>query len=123
MKKFIVVLSLCASGMIANVHGQDPKNGSAAPATTSAAPVIVITPASTPADLAKAAIQAQGGDKFKNIQNMMLRGSIQLYAPNSIQSIPGSFSIVTAGDKLRMELDGRPAVVFKQIYDGQHSYT
>jgi hypothetical protein len=54
---------------------------------------------------------------------MMLRGSVQLYPPNSIQSIPGSFSIVTAGDKLRMEIDARPAVVFKQIYDGQSSYS
>lgn len=126
MKKSLVVLSLCASGLIANVQAQDAatKNGSAAaPATAAAAPAIVITAASTPADLAKAAIQAQGGDKFKNVQNMMLRGSVQLYAPNSIQSIPGSFSIVTAGDKLRMELDARPAVVFKQIYDGQNSFT
>ena len=43
----------------------------------------------------RAALQAQGGEKFRNVQNMILRGSVQLYAPNSIQSIPGSFSIVT----------------------------
>ena len=54
---------------------------------------------------------------------MILRGSVQLYPPNSIQSIPGSFSLVTAGDKLRMEIDARPAIVFKQIYDGQQSYS
>ncbi|HEY5405135.1 MAG TPA: hypothetical protein VIK24_19845, partial [Pyrinomonadaceae bacterium] len=51
------------------------------------------------------------------------RGSAQLYAPNSIQSLPGSFSIVTSGDKLRMDIDARPAFVFKQIYDGQNSYS
>jgi hypothetical protein len=54
---------------------------------------------------------------------MILRGSVQLYPPNSVQSIPGSFSIVTAGPKLRMEIDARPAIVFKQIYDGQQSYS
>jgi len=52
-----------------------------------------------------------------------MRGSVQLYPPNSVQSIPGSFSLVTAGPKLRMEIDARPAIVFKQIFDGQNSYS
>ena len=84
---------------------------------------MVITASSAPLELARAAFLAQGGDKFRGVQNMMLRGSVQLYPPNSVQSIPGSFSIVTAGEKLRMEIDARPAVVFKQIYDGQQSYS
>jgi hypothetical protein len=84
---------------------------------------VTITATSTPDELARAALIAQGGDKLKSVQNMILRGSVQLYPPNSIQSIPGSFSIVTAGDKLRMEIDARPAVVFKSIFDGQHSYS
>jgi hypothetical protein len=83
----------------------------------------VITPESTPMELAKAAITAQGGEKFRAVQNMMLRGSVSLYPPNSPNSIPGSFSIVTANDKVRLELDGRPIIVFKQIYDGQQSYS
>ena len=74
-------------------------------------------------DLARAAFAAQGGEKFRSVQNMILRGSVQLYPPNSVQSIPGAFSLVTAGPKLRMEIDARPAVVFKQIYDGQQSYS
>src|SRR4030095_15659940 len=124
MKKKYFLAGVISGLMTVNVLAQDnsAKNGSA-PAANTAAPAIVITPNSTPADLAKAAIQAQGGDKFRNVQNMMLRGSVQLYAPNSVQSIPGSFSIVTAGDKLRMEIDARPAVVFKSIFDGQHSYS
>jgi hypothetical protein len=93
------------------------------PAATTAAPAIVITPTSTPTELARAAFLAQGGDKFRDVKNMILRGSAQLYAPNSIQSIPGSFSITTEGDKLRMELDARPVFVFKQIFDGQNSFS
>jgi hypothetical protein len=46
-----------------------------------------------------------------------------LYAPNSTQSIPGGFVIVTAGDKVRLEIDARPAISFKQIFDGQRSYS
>ncbi|HEY6661059.1 MAG TPA: hypothetical protein VI031_07955, partial [Pyrinomonadaceae bacterium] len=84
---------------------------------------VVITPETSPLDLARAAFAAQGGEKFRSVQNMILRGSVQLYPPNSVQSIPGSFSLVTAGAKLRMEIDARPAIVFKQIYDGQTTYS
>jgi len=97
-----------------------PANGAATPATPAA---VVITAESTPAELARAAFLAQGGEKFRNVQNILLRGSVNLYPPNSVQSIPGSFSLVTAGPKLRMEIDARPAIVFKQIYDGENSYS
>ena len=117
------VLALVALTVVfsAAVLAQDPaKSGS----TNGAAPAAVtITPESSPKDLARAAFLAQGGEKFRSVQNMMLRGSVQLYPPNSVQSLPGSFSLVTAGEKLRMEIDARPAIVFKQIYDGEQSYS
>src|SRR5688572_6632307 len=86
-------------------------------------PAITISATTSPMDLAKAALAAQGGEKFKAVKSMILRGSVDLYAPNSTQSIPGGFVIVTAGDKLRSEVDARPAISFKQIYDGQQSYS
>jgi hypothetical protein len=119
--KVLLTSAGCLLLAFLTVAGQDPAtsgNGSAA-----VIPAVVITANSSPTDLAKAAIDAQGGQKFKDVKNMQLRGSVQLYAPNSIQSIPGQFSIVTAGDKLRMEIDARPAVVFKQIYNGEQTYS
>lgn len=110
-------VTLCAQEQTA----VKPATNGAAPAA--AAPAIAITPETTPIDLARAAFAAQGGEKFRSLQNMILRGSVQLYPPNSVQSIPGSFSLVTAGPKLRMEIDARPAITFKQIYDGQNSYS
>src|SRR6185295_15861933 len=82
-----------------------PAETNGTPSTTPATPSVNITPDTTPKELARAAFMAQGGEKFRAVQNMMLRGSVQLYPPNSVQSIPGSFSLVTAGDKLRMEID------------------
>jgi hypothetical protein len=124
--KFLA-LSVCLVGFgVASAQEHPPGNGvkTSTPATTSAVPpTVVITPESTPLELAKAAFTAQGGEKFRNVQNMMLRGSVSLYPPNSPQSIPGAFSIVTANDKMRMEIDARPIIVFKQIYDGQQSYS
>ena len=125
MKSLILrslALSICLIGFGATICAQE--NGSAktvAPAAT--APAVVITPESTPVELAKAAFTAQGGEKFRAVQNIMLRGSASLFAPNSSQSIPGSFSLITANDKLRMEIDARPVFIFKQIYDGQQSYS
>lgn len=120
----LVAAVLLISGMVFTSNAQENATKGATPApAASAAPAIVISPTSAPTDLARAAVLAQGGDKFRSVQNMMLRGSVQLYPPNSVQSIPGSFSIVTSGDKLRMEIDARPAIVFKQIFDGQNSYS
>ena len=81
------------------------------------------TTATSPLELARAALAAQGGEKFKTLKSMVLRGSVDLYPPNSTQSIPGGFVLVTAGDKLRIEIDARPAISFKQIYDGQQTYS
>lgn len=93
-------------------------NGTAA---TAAGPAITATTA--PIDLAKAALAAQGGDKFKSLKSMVLKGSVDLYAPNSTQSVPGGFVWVVAGNKVRIEVDARPAVAFKQIYDGERSFS
>src|SRR5690242_14838948 len=123
MKRFIFVLGFLV--LVAPLHAQEQKPA-AAPAngeTAAAAPAVVITDKSTPTEPARAAFIAQGGEKFRSVQNMVMRGSVQLYPPNSVQSIPGSFSLVTAGPKLRMDIDARPAIVFKQIYDGQNSYS
>ena len=54
---------------------------------------------------------------------MVLIGTVDLYPPNSTQSIPGRFVWVIAGDKILIDIDARPAVSFKQIYDGQRSYS
>src|ERR1700704_1103453 len=82
-----------------------------------------ITATSTPIELARAALTAQGGDKFKNLKSMMLIGSADLYPPNSTASIPGKFVIITTGDKVRIEIDARPIFNFKQIFDGQRSFS
>ena len=95
----LLTLSLCAVNAFAQA-GTNPSP--AAPAATTAsttAAAIAITPSTTPIDLARAALVAHGGEKFKTVKSIILRGSVDLYAPNSTQPRPGSFIIVTAGDK------------------------
>ena len=97
-------------------NGTPAANASAIPAPPA------ITANSTPVELARAALAAQGGDKFKNVKNIWLYGSVDLYAPNSTLPQPGKFSLVTAGAKMRLDVDS-PAFKFKQIFDGQQSYS
>lgn len=114
---FILILSTSPVSF-----GQEQSEPKGTSANGNTAPV-AITASTSPEDLARAALAAQGGEKFRKVQSMILRGSVDLFAPNSTQSIPGGFVIVTAGEKVRIEIDARPAVSFKQIYDGQQSYS
>lgn len=98
-------------------------NGSPMQAQTGPAPAAAITAATSPMDLARAAYKAQGGEKLKAVKNMVLRGSVDLFGPNSTQAIPGGFSLVFAGEKIRLEVDARPIFSFKQIFDGQRAYS
>src|ERR1700687_2696080 len=118
----LIGLIFCGS-VVGYAQGESPaKTGTPAASGLAAGP-ITITAATTPADLARAALAAQGGEKFRNLKNMILIGTVELYAPNSTQSIPGKFYIVTAGEKVIIDIDARPAVAFKQIYNGQQSYS
>jgi hypothetical protein len=114
----LLVVLFCVS---ASASAQTDAN--AKPANGATTPGVAITATTAPLDLARAALAAQGGDKYKSLKSIVLRGSVDLYAPNSTQSIPGGFIWVIAGDKVRLEIDARPAVSFKQIYDGQRSYS
>ena len=85
-------------------------------------PPPAITAETTPVELARAALAAQGGDKFKNAQNIWIYGDVSLYAPNSTVPQVGKFSLVTAGAKMRLDVES-PVIKFKQIFDGQQSYS
>ena len=126
MKRYrlsLVVLVLTSSAAFAQSASSTSATGPIRPPTTGPAPSLAITSNSTPMELARAALVAQGGEKFKNLKSMWLVGSVDLYAPNSAQSIPGKFSLVTAGERMRLDIDATPAFKFKQIYDGQQSYS
>jgi len=117
------LLGTVSLGVAAQNSAKTAEPAPKAAETAAAIAAAPITASSTPIELARAALAAQGGDNYKNLKSTVLRGSVDLYAPNSTQSIPGGFILVLSGDKVRLEIDARPAVAFKQIYDGQRSYS
>ena len=101
-----------------------PKSEGEAKAEASKIPAPpAINDKSTPMDLAKAALASMGGDNFKKLKSSFVTGTANLYAPNQAGSIPGKFAIAMAGDKVRVDVDAQPIIVFKQIYDGQRSFS
>ena len=113
-------VALASSAIGVGAQTDAKKTGTNDKGTTALA---AITATTAPLDMARAALIAQGGEKYRNLKSIVLKGNVDLYAPNSTQSIPGGFVIVIAGEKTRMEVDARPAVSFKMIYDGQRTYS
>jgi hypothetical protein len=119
----LFLLLILASTSFAQSADPGKSNGAPAEAAKPIPPAPAITAESTPKELAAAALAAQGGEKFKNLKSMYLYGSANLYSPASTQSIGGKFVMVTAGDKVRIDIDASPMFKFKQVYDGQQSYS
>lgn len=93
-----------------------------APATTV---TVTITAATTPMDLARAAFNAEGGEKFRGMKSLVISGSVDLYGPNSSFALPGKFVYITAGERSRREIRAEPPAppLIRLIYDGQQSYS
>lgn len=124
MKYAPTLVLFLASASVALAQGPDTTKSSAStPTSTNTISAPSITASSTPIELARAALAAHGGDKFKNLKSMMLTGSVNLYAPNNNQPIPGKFVMVVVGDRFRLDVSAPPAPAFKQIYDGHQSYS
>ena len=119
---FLLIFSTAIAFAQGLPGGTTPANGPAPPPANAIPPPPAITANSTPVELARAALAAQGGDKFKNVKNIWIYGDVNLYSPNSTFPQPGKFSLVTAGAKMRLDVES-PAFKFKQIFDGQQSYS
>ena len=74
-----------------------------------------------PMDLAKAALAWHGGDKFKNMKTLVVIGTADVSGSPSM-TFPAPFVMTYAGDKYRLEMT-TPFLQFKQIYDGQQTYS
>lgn len=75
----------------------------------------------TPMDLAKAALLAHGGDKFKNMKTLVVIGTADVSGSPSM-TFPAPFVMTYSGDKYRLEMT-TPFLQFKQIYDGQQTFS
>lgn len=73
-------------------------------------------------ELAKTTLAAHGGDKLTQIKNLVVRGTADLSAGASAQTIPAAFAMTIAGAKFRVDIQSQ-FFNFKQINDGQQNYS
>src|SRR5215213_2430559 len=75
-----------------------------------------------PLDLAKKALAAHGGDKLKNLKNIFMKGSTEI-STSPTQTLPAAFVIIYEGEKYSFDIQAPPMFSFKQVYDGQETYS
>lgn len=126
----LLSLLLAASSLVVSAQEKDKAKdaGTTVTVTTpvgSGSAVITIVPTTAPVDLARAAFNAEGGEKFRGLKSLVLSGSLDLYAPNSSFSLPGKFYMITSGERSRREIRADPPAppLIRLIYDGQNSYS
>ena len=73
-----------------------------------------------PLELAKATVTAHGGDSFKKMKSLDVRGSVDVTTTQFPQTIPATFATIYSGDKYRLEIIN-PFQPLKQVYDGQQT--
>ncbi|MEK7724858.1 MAG: hypothetical protein AAB336_10945 [Acidobacteriota bacterium] len=68
-------------------------------------------------ELAKSTLKAHGGEKLSKAKTMVLRGSADITAPGTNQTLPASFALVIAGEKYRFDIQSA-FFNFLQVCDG-----
>ena len=115
MKKYSILLIVII--LAANSFAQTDKNQK--PATKTA---VTAKTENAPLELAKATFAAHGGDNFKKMKTLDVRGTVDVTVSTFPQAIPATFTTIFSGDKYRLEINN-PLQPLKQVYDGQQTYS
>lgn len=120
MKKLLLPIFLCLSCF--SVFAQEGAKPKDAPKAEAMLPTTKLDAKATPQDIARAAFAAQGGETYRKLKSLMLTGSLELFSSTSTINVSGRFVTITAGDKLRREINAPPAPFVRIISDGFSTY-
>jgi hypothetical protein len=127
MRKIYILPLVFLASAIGVASAQQPGDAKKQDAKTekpaAAAAAVTIKADATPLELAKTTLAAHGGEKFKNAKTIVVRGSAELTAPNSAQTLPAAFAIIYAGDRYRFDIQAPPVINFQQISNGDQHYS
>lgn len=77
--------------------------------------------APAPLELAKTTVKIYGGDKFKNMKTLVVRGTANV-SGSPTMTFPATFATIYSGDKYRLEVNNQ-LQPFKQTFDGEQTYS
>lgn len=117
MKKtlLLTLLGVLAAGGFA--QSKDKNNEKNTPKNNTQSSVVKSDPA--PLELARIALKAHGGDKFKNMKTLVIRGTADV-SGSPTQNFPSTFAFVSSGEKYRIDITN-PFQPLKQVYDGEQT--
>lgn len=118
MKKsllFVLLGILAVSGFAQSKDKKGEKEAAKVNVQTS----IAIKPETTPLELARIALLAHGGDSFKNMKTLVMRGTADV-SGSPTQKFPSTFAFVSSGEKYRIDITN-PFQPLKQVYDGEQT--
>lgn len=69
------------------------------------------------AEAARSALEAHGGEKFRSMRTLIIRGSVDVTTSVAAQAFAATFITIFSGEKYRIEINN-PFQPIKQIYDG-----
>jgi hypothetical protein len=126
----LVLAPIFMSGLcVFCANGQDSKTAPSVKVTVKGkaeAEIAVQNPAITATtsalDLAKAALAAQGGEKFRQVKTVFMTGTADLSSDRMPRVLPASFAMTYKGDKTRMDIKS-PMMSVTSINDGPRSYS
>lgn len=113
MKKLTILLTIFAFGVSAVFAQKDDKTKKGQ--TVKKAENVNVPKNSSPLELAKNAVNAHGGEKFKSMKTLVVRGTVDV-SGSPTQTFPGTFATIFSGDKYRLEINSFQSL--KQTFDG-----
>ena len=118
MKRILIcaLVLMCA----ANIHAQTKdKKDDKSNVKPTVSPIVNIKADAAPLELAQIALSAHGGDKFKNMKTLIVRGTADV-SGSPTQTIPATFVFVSSGEKYRIEIPNAFQPL-KQVYNGEQT--
>lgn len=115
MKKYLILLAMFV--FVLNVSAQ--KQQKAKPDENKKGGAAEVSKNKTPLELAKATLTLYGGERFKKMKTLVVRGTADI-SGSPTMTFPATFAMIYAGDKYRLEVVN-PIQPFKQTYDGQQT--
>ena len=118
MKKILIysLVLMCAASVNAQTKDKKDDKSNVKPLASS---VINIKADATPLELAQIALNAHGGDKFRKMKTLVIRGTADV-SGSPTQTIPATFVFVSSGEKYRIDIPN-PFQPLKQVYDGEQT--
>lgn len=107
----LLSLSLLFTAVGAQAQTKSPAQPAPTPAPVTAAKAEIppltstITADTSPMDLARAALAAMGGDRYRNAKSILITGSADVSAPQSTQVLPATFAMTFVGENSRLDIN------------------